>query len=373
MSQNHQFLFKEYNKQYPHVTLNVESIDNDIWTVLKTRLNAGDPPDIFLLMGYSYMKAYKDYCLDLTNEPFIKNITESTLAGGTVDGKILGIPLQTDACALIYNKKMFADAGITELPKTLSELAKASEKLKAKGYTPFSNGYKEFWVFKHIIVHYMASEDGDPVTIADELSKGTKTFAQLPITSKFFDFLDLSMKYAAPKSLETGFQDQVNAIAGEKVAMTDQGNWAEDAILKINPDIEIGFLPVPVLEDASKSKILAGPMWDYVIAKDGKNIDESKALLNWIVTSDYGKKFVPEKLKMNSAVKDAGYPNTQLAAESKKYIDEKATLPLVQLLWPDGFEQKLGDAFQKYIAKKITREQCLTELTEQWVKLAKVK
>lgn len=364
-------LAKEYNKQNPNVTLNIQSIDSDMWSVLKTKLNAGDPPDVFILQGYNYMNIYKDYLLDLTNEPFVKNINESDLLPATVDGKILGVPLQTDAYALIYNKKMFADAGITELPKTLSELEKACEKLKAKGYTPFSNGYKEFWVFKHLMVHYMSQEAGEPAAIAAELNKGTKTFADLPLTSKFFDYLDLSMKYAAPKSLETGFQEQLNAIANGEVAMTAQGNWAEEAILKINPELEMGFLPVPVLEDPSMAKIMAGPFWQYVLAKDGKNIEASKALMNWIITSDYGKSFIPQKLKMNSAVKGAEFPNTQLAAEAKKFIEAKATLPIVQLLWPDGYEQKQGDAFQKYIAGKITREECLTEMTAQWAKLAK--
>ena len=46
----------------------------------------------------------------------------------------------------IYNKKLFEKAGITETPKTLSELEAAAKKLKAKGITAFSNGYAEWWV-----------------------------------------------------------------------------------------------------------------------------------------------------------------------------------------------------------------------------------
>lgn len=364
-------LGNEYNKQFPNVTLNFQSIDNDMWSVLKTKLNAGEPPDLFVITGYNYMNVYKDYLLDLTNEPFVQNFNEQMLAASKVDGKVLGVPMELTIGGLIYNKKMFADAGIAELPKTLSELGKACEKLKAKGYTPFSNGYKEFWVLKHIMVHYMGQEDGDPATIADELNKGTKTFADLPLTSKFFDFIDLSMKYAAPKSLETGFQDQVNAFAGEKVAMTAQGTWCESQILQINPNIQMGFLPAPVLEDASKFKLMVGPFWEYCIAKDGNNIDASKAFLNWLITSDYGKKFYSENLKLATAVVGTEFPKTQLAEDAQKYIGENATVTTVQLLWPDGYEQKQGDAFQKYIAGKITREQCLAEMTEQWKKFAK--
>jgi raffinose/stachyose/melibiose transport system substrate-binding protein len=171
-------LGEEYNKQFPNVTLNFQSIDNDIWSILKTKLNAGEPPDLFVVTGYNYMNVYKDYLLDLTNETFVENFDEQMLAPSKVDGKILGVPMELTIGGLIYNKKMFADAGIAELPKTLSELEEACKKLEAKGYTPFSNGYKEFWVFKHIMVHYMGQEIGDPATIADELNAGTNVFAE---------------------------------------------------------------------------------------------------------------------------------------------------------------------------------------------------
>lgn len=39
-----------------------------------------------------------------------------------------------------YHTEMFEDAGITETPKTLTELLEACEKLKAAGYTPISAG-----------------------------------------------------------------------------------------------------------------------------------------------------------------------------------------------------------------------------------------
>ena len=64
----------------------------------------------------------------------------------TIDGKIYGQPVNMEGYGFAYNKKLFEKAGITELPKTFSELEAAAKKLKAAGITPFSVGYAEWWV-----------------------------------------------------------------------------------------------------------------------------------------------------------------------------------------------------------------------------------
>ena len=52
----------------------------------------------------------------------------------SADGKMYGFPKDTSTLALFYNKKMFADAGITAPPTTWDELLSVSEKLtKTKG------------------------------------------------------------------------------------------------------------------------------------------------------------------------------------------------------------------------------------------------
>ena len=363
-------LAEEYHAQNPNVTIEVESYDNDYWTVLKTRLNAGEYPDIFVTTPFQDTVTYQEYCLDLTGEPFLDDLSEAGTAGAVLDGKVLGVNLYTQAYGIVYNKAMFAEAGITETPKTLSELEDACQKLEAIGVTPFSNGYKEFWVIKHCLTNYMGAEDGDAAEIAKGLSDGSVKFEDLSLTSQFFDFIDLSVKYGTPKTLESGYVEQVNDLGSGKVAMIDQGTWVEGGVLEIDPDLQLGFFPVPVLEDASKSKLMAGAYWTYRVAKDGKNIEESKKFLDWLITSDYGKAFGPDVLNMNTTIIGNKSASTQLYAEAQVYADNGEINPLVQFYWPSGFEQQLGAAYQKYIAGESTKEECLAELDDQWAKLA---
>src|SRR6266487_2406634 len=58
-----------------------------------------------------------------------------------IKGKYYQLPANTQTIPPVYyNKKMFADAGITSTPKTWADLLDASAKLKAKNYTPFVVG-----------------------------------------------------------------------------------------------------------------------------------------------------------------------------------------------------------------------------------------
>src|SRR5262245_56291612 len=48
------------------------------------------------------------------------------------DGKVYGVPWTTDTFALIYNKDMFAAAGVTAFPKTWDALREASQAVHKK-------------------------------------------------------------------------------------------------------------------------------------------------------------------------------------------------------------------------------------------------
>ncbi|MGI5272824.1 extracellular solute-binding protein [Nonomuraea sp. CA-218870] len=55
----------------------------------------------------------------------------SSLTALTVDGKLYGVPIYQTITAPLYNKKLFADAGVEKVPETLDELKAAAPKLAA--------------------------------------------------------------------------------------------------------------------------------------------------------------------------------------------------------------------------------------------------
>ena len=125
--------------------LDITVLQDDYKTVLSARLNSGDIPDVFMSSAYADNATYKDYDYDLTGQDFIKQIQPTALTGVTVDGKVTGYPFLVQSHSFIYNKKIFADAGITQLPRTIGEYEAVCKKLQAKGIQPFATGFKEWW------------------------------------------------------------------------------------------------------------------------------------------------------------------------------------------------------------------------------------
>jgi multiple sugar transport system substrate-binding protein len=58
----------------------------------------------------------------------------------TVDGKLLGVPYTNDFRVMLVNKKHFADAGVSSMPKTLDDLVAAAKKIKEKGIAQYPIG-----------------------------------------------------------------------------------------------------------------------------------------------------------------------------------------------------------------------------------------
>ncbi|MFC4009773.1 ABC transporter substrate-binding protein [Nonomuraea purpurea] len=56
----------------------------------------------------------------------------NALTSLTTDGKLYGVPIYQTITAPIYNKKLFAEAGVDKAPQTLAELKAAAPKLAAK-------------------------------------------------------------------------------------------------------------------------------------------------------------------------------------------------------------------------------------------------
>ncbi len=364
----------EYKKVAPNVTIDLQVMQADYPTVLKSKIAAGTIPDIFMTTAGGELKAYAEYSADLSNEPLASAMLDGVKKDMTYDGKLMGAPLVMDTFPLIYNKKLFAEAGITELPKTLSELEAVCQQLTAKGITPFSNGYKEWWVQKHIFQHFIAGESSDSAKLVNDFIAGSTKFADHATLMNYFDFIDITVKYGAPKPLESDFNAQIGTFANGKAAMiTGQGQWVESGVTKITPDFDFGVMLYPVSEDAGKANVCAGSAQCLRVNKDSKVLEDAKNLLNWLYTSDYGKTWFGGIAKVIGPVKDIAAPDMKLP---KAFVElTKATpssgAPVNYSL--DSFHQKFGEIMQSYIGKTKTKEQAIDEIQKAWVKLGAAK
>ncbi|WP_457943891.1 ABC transporter substrate-binding protein [Caproiciproducens sp. LBM24188] len=356
----------EYKKAKPNVTIDMTIIQNDYQTVLKSKLNSGDVPDLFMSSAYNDNRVYSDYEYDLTNEDFMKNIDPAFLKAVTLDGKVTGYPLLVQSHSFIYNKELFKKAGITTLPTTLDQYKAVCEKLTAKGIQPFSSGFAEWWVMPQMTYPSMSDAyDGDYNKLFEDVKSGKLKFGDLPQVDFALDLIDLVKKYSGSKPMESTADMQVSDFANGKVAMIHQGSWEEDSIRKVNSDIDMGYLEAPRKD--GRSVIAVDSNLTMRVAKDSKNLQEVLAFLNWLTTSDYGKSWIPSVVKQISPQKNAQTPDTQLAKETSQAVTEGKACQWWIFSGPDGIEQPFGTAFQNYAAGTADRQKTKDALTKLFV------
>ena len=364
----------EYKKVKPNVIIELQVMQADYPTILKTKIGSDDIPDIFQTTAGGEIKQYAEYSGDLTNEPLSKAMIESVKKNVSLDGKVLGLPIASNLFALVYNKDLFATAGITKLPKTIAELEDACKKLQAKGITPFANGYKEWWVQKHIFQHFINASTDNSEKLVGNFIAGKTTFKDNPTLLKYFNFINLTVKYGTPKTLEKDFSAETSDFATGKAAMmTGQGGWAEQGIIKINPNIKIGIMGYPINDDPSKSKIIVGSGAVLRINKNSKVLKETIDFTNWLYTSEYGKKWFSDVAKAIPPITDGSYPNMQMVNDMQNILKTEKSGDEAIIYSLDSFHQKFGEIMQAYIGKAKTMDQAIDEIQKSWIQLGAAK
>lgn len=109
-----QQMVADYTKENPNVIIEAQ-VTRDYETLLKTRFQSGDEPDIFMTKAFTDITDWSDKLADLSNEPWMDKVSPSAVAGMTVNGKKLGFPVAFEGYGFIYNKDLFAQAGIDKV------------------------------------------------------------------------------------------------------------------------------------------------------------------------------------------------------------------------------------------------------------------
>ncbi|MBM7650834.1 ABC transporter substrate-binding protein [Neobacillus cucumis] len=373
-------LTDKYTKEHPNVTFNIESVGGgaDGAAALKAKFASNKAPDIFGNGGYQEAITWKDKLEDLSDQPWVKDAYEDALKPMTMDGKIYGQPVNMEGYGFAYNKQLFKKAGITELPKTYSELEAAAKKLKAAGITPFSVGYAEWWVLaNHGLNVPFAYEEADEPNFIDGLNKGTSKIAGNKYFEDYFKLVDLTVKYGNKNPLTTDYNTEVTQFANGETAMIQQGNWIQPMLDKLNPGMEVGFIPLALTDDAAQAdKLMVDVPTNWVVYNKAPEADKkaAKDFLNWMVTSDEGKtalvkdfKYVPAFKTIEAKAEDIG----PLGADLQKYSKDGKTYSWQFMKYPDGAGQEFGATLQAYVGGQKSKAEAMKALDATWAKLKK--
>jgi len=364
----------EYKKVKPNVTINLEIMQADYNTVLKSKISSGQTPDVFQTTAGGDIDTFAEYSADLTDEPLAAAMTDAVRTSMTsTDGRVLGLPVKGNLMSLVANMDLLNQAGVTEVPTTVAEMDDAIAKLEAAGITPFANAYKEWWVWKHIFQHYVNAAAEDAGISAQELVTqfiaGTTTFQDHPLLyNNFFEFIDKTVEHGTNKPLERDSNAQVSDFAtGGAAFLTGKGAWDEEAIKKITPEINMQIAGYPVSDKAEQATIATGADQALRINKDSKVVNETIEFFNWLYTSDYGKNWFSDVARVIPPIQDAPLPDLDMPKQMDEILKAGKSGELSVNYSLDTFHQKFGELMQAYIGKSKSKDQAIDEIQKAWI------
>lgn len=364
----------EYEKEYPNVDLVVETVaGTDYQTPLKAKFSGNEAPDIFCCTGDSELDTWLEHLEDLSDQPWVDDMVEVLKDGISRDGKIYGMAMNVEAVGFVYNKELFAEAGITELPTTFSELTAVVEKLNAAGITPFTSSYANYVVGGRFALNNPVSKQPEgAIAFIEGLNNGTASFIDNEIFDGFFDLLDLEVSNCTTDPITTDYNTQISQLANGEAAMCIRGNFIEPMLKSMETEYEFGLFGMPLNDDSElNDAIFVGTSTYWVVNKNSAdNVKEAaKEFLNWLVSSETGQRYITEEFGFISSVTTVqANPETMgsISMDVQTYINEGKTYGYNWPKYPVGVVNELGSIVQQYVAGQTGREETLKLFQEAW-------
>ncbi len=165
----------DFNKMYPDIKVDIEPV-TDYAEDSILRLQGGDWGDIMLIPAIDAAELSTYFIPYGTVDEMKKYVRFAT--DKQYGGICYGVPTTGDAQGVLYNKKVFEEAGITELPKTpdefIADLKLIKEKTKA---IPLYTNYAAGWTMGAWDAYIAGSATGDSKYMNQELIHAKDPFA----------------------------------------------------------------------------------------------------------------------------------------------------------------------------------------------------
>ncbi|GEL95564.1 ABC transporter substrate-binding protein [Cellulomonas composti] len=276
----------EFKAKYPDVTdVKVEGI-TDYEGEVKTRMNTEDYGDVLAIVNTVNPDQLPDFF-----EPLGDQAAMSTeyrmLAPKSFEGKSYGIPVVGNTQGIVYNKKVWADAGITDLPTTPDEFLQDLKAIKdsAPDVDPLYTNYADGWPLTQWESHrgeISADPDFDNLFAQDDApwAEGTDHYV---IDSLLWDAVEQGLTEADPTT--TSWEPSKNLLGTGKIGAMVLGSWAIVQMQQAATDSggsadDIGYMPFPYQVDGTFHAIIGGD-YNLGINVHSDNKVTARAWIDW--------------------------------------------------------------------------------------------
>lgn len=289
-------VIKDFEAKNPDIQVTQDFTDGaDGVTRLRTLISKNKAPDIVSQFGGRdwFAIAQKGVYEDLTDSPEAQEVSQDSLdllaAVGDTGHGLNGIPFSIAGTGIIYNKDVFAAAGV-EVPTTWDELIAAAETFKAKGITPVAGAFKDSWTLEFPYDSLVGTLQ-DP-GFFDSLKKEGADVGPDSATSFTKDQGDVIQKfvqfnsYTQPSAKNDDYNASIALMASGRAAMLVQGPWALGAIHDIDADIQLGSFPFPASNVASENGLDAAVDMTLSVVKSSPHKEAAEKFLAYLMSPD---------------------------------------------------------------------------------------
>ncbi len=200
------------------------------------------------------------------------------------DGNRYLVPLNYHYSGMFYNTKVFADAGVAEMPATWDEFLALCEKLKGMGVTPIALGSMNRWPAQFWFDYLLLNTAGPEYRAS--LMNGSASYDDAEVRAAMALWQDLVDRgYFVPNANADNWTDASNRVAQGEAAMTLMGTWITGYWngLGLVPGDDYDFFPFPSIGDGLPVSVV-GPVDGLVISANVANVEGAEAFLAFMVS-----------------------------------------------------------------------------------------
>lgn len=272
---------KRFNEKYPNIKVEFEGSQTDYNQQAKVRMAGDELPDVMFIPTIPNSDLPK-YFAPLDDLGLDDKITFKDFR--SYEGKVYGITTGNSTSGIVYNKKAFADAGITEIPKTWDEFLAACEKLKQKGIVPLASNFKDKWPLNNWVYDLPRLIENNADFPNAKLNTDTPFTMDNGYGKAFSLIRELNEKGYLEKDINsTNWEQSKKDVASGKFAMYFLGNWVINQVVGAGTTSDnIGFFPLPY-DNSGTLRAALSPDFFYAVSKNSKNVDAAKAFVKWMI------------------------------------------------------------------------------------------
>ncbi len=379
----------------------VTAAANTYEQTLKSEIAKSNPPTIFQVNGPIGYDAWSDYCLNIKDSKLYSFLSDKSLAIHD-NGGVYAIPYVVEGYGIIYNnaimkryfampskKTNFTDMSqiknFDDLKAIVEDMTAQKGKLAIEGvFASTSLSAGEDWRWQtHLLnlplYHEITQKntDGDPTLAL--LDANEITFKYAENYKKVFD-LYVNNSITSKNLLGSkSVADSMAEFALGKVAMVQNGNWGWSQIADVKGNTvkaaDVKMLPIYTgVEGEEKQGICIGTENYLAINKNATAEQQQASLdfLEWLFSSDIGKKYVTEKLGFITPFNTFDTnetPTDPLAREITRYMNDKdfEIVPWIFTAFPgENFKRSTGNALLDYVQGKKEWNKVKDTIIKSW-------